>query len=252
MSLSNPKQTNPCKKFIEFKGNSGVFQYWDKESKENVELKMPINFIVLDELCNIQGFSDSAQAGIYSNEVRNLNDQVLNVRVFKSKISKMGRYADIKGDISAMGGKFCKSVYAALIHGDNTLELVNFQLKGISFKSWLDKVIDLSLNAVTIRECTDGKKGAVKYKIPIYQGFPVTKELMAKAVEMDKALQAFLNAYLANNDQSFVQHHPEDEAQGHTYNDKAITGGSANHRGEPAEFDKEAGKPDLENDDIPF
>lgn len=251
MSLSNPKATNPCRKFIEFKGDSGVFQYWDKEAKANVQLKMPVSFIVLDELCNIQGFSDSAQAGIYSNEVRNLNDQVLNVRVFKSKISKMGRYADIKGDIAAMGGKFCKSVYAALIHGDN-LELVNFQLKGISFKSWLDKTVDLSASAVTIKGCTDGKKGAVKYKIPVYEALPVSKELMEKAVVMDKALQSFLNTYLSNNDQQFIQHHPEEETQGHTYNEKAITGGSANHRGEPAEFDKEAGKPDLENDDIPF
>lgn len=253
MSLSQPRLQNPCKKFIEFKGDNGIFQYWDKEAKKNVQLKTPVSFIVLDELSTISGFSEAFQAGIYSNEVKSLQNQVLNVRCFKGNLSIIGKYAEIKDAIAKAKGKFCKSVYAALIHGDD-LELVNFQLKGISFSSWLEKEVDLSLNAVTINRFTDGKKGKVEFKIPVYEALPIKRELMEKAVAMDKALQSFLSAYLSNNDQTFVQHHPEEEAQGHTYNDKAITPGSAHHRGEPAAFDGEslANKPDLENDDIPF
>lgn len=244
MSLSAPKLQNPCRKFIEFKGDSGVFQYWDKAAEKNVQLKMPISFIVLDELCTVAGFCDSMGAGIYSNEVKDLQSEVLNVRVFKTRHSLMGKYTDIKDRIGSLGGKFCKSVYAALIHEDGTLELVNFQLKGISFKSWLDKVVDLSLNAVVIKECTDGKKGAVKYKIPIYEALPVSRELMTKAIEMDKKLQEHLSTYLKNNAATFT----EEPNQG-------VSGspGSANHRGEPADFDQTAGtKKDDAEDDIAF
>lgn len=244
MSLSNPKVSNPCKKFIEFKASAdaGYFQYWDKEEKKNIEMDTPVKFIVLDELCTITGFSDSAQAGIYSNEVRDLKTQVLNVRAFKSKISVMGIYDVIKGDIKSMGGKFCRSVYVALFNG-NELELACLKLTGIAFKAWLDREVDLSFQGVVFEKSLDGKKGAVHYKIPVYEALNVSKELMAKAIEMDKELQAYLNVYQKQNENAFVQEHPEDDGdqtEGKSYNEKAITPASAKHRGEPESFDEES------------
>lgn len=199
MSLSNPRLTNPCKKFIQFKGDTGVFQFWDKEAEKNIDLKEPVSFIVLDELCTISGFSDEFKSGIYSNEVRSLQDQVLNVRSFKGGLRVVGKYADIKGDIGAAGGKFCKSVYVALIH-DDSIELANFQLKGIAFSAWLEKTIDLSLHGVTINKYEDGKKGAVKYKIPVYEKLEIAKSLFEKAIAMDKMLQEYLTSYQKNNE----------------------------------------------------
>lgn len=194
MSLSNPKPQNPCKKFIEFKADIGVFRYWDKDKKDNVELPYPLSFIVLDELATITGFCDQTQSGIYSNEVRNLTNNTLNVRTFKGGLKVIGKYADIKADISNLGGKFCKSVYVALINGGD-VELANFQLKGISFKSWLDKDVDITKNAVIVSECTDGQKGRVKYKVPLFKSEPVKKDVMDKAVAMDKFLQDYLELY---------------------------------------------------------
>lgn len=217
MSLSKPALKSPVKKFIEFKGDEGVFQYWDKENKKNVKLEAPIKFIVLDELNTIKGYSEKHKAGIFSNEVHNLKTQILNVRVFKANISVIGFYLDIKDKIGAMGGKFCKSIYAALIVGDD-LELVNFQLTGAAFKSWVDKVIDVNNNAVMFSSTTDAKKGKVEYKIPNFTAEPIAPELLQKAIKMDEALQEFLKKKKLNEIQSKVdeeaaQEHPEDLVQ---------------------------------------
>lgn len=193
MSLSAPKLQSPCKKYIEFKGDDGVFQYWDKENKKNIQLKLPISFIVLDELNTIKGFCEEAQSGIYSNEIHNLKTQDLFVRCFKGRKGITGKYADIKGDIGSLGGRFCKSVYAALIDGES-LEMVNFQLMGAAFKSWVDKQVDTSHGAVTCNGCIDGKKGKVEYKIPVWEEETVSPNLLKEAIEMDRKLQEFLRS----------------------------------------------------------
>lgn len=199
MSLSQPKLQNPCKKFIEFKGVYGVFQYWDKENKKNIILDYPIKFIVLDELSTITGFSQSTNSRIFSNEVKNLQDSILDVRSFKGREGLTGKYGEIKDLIKSMGGKFCRSIYVALINGKE-LELANFRLTGASFSAWMDKNVGTLSQAIKIEGCSDGKKGAVKYKIPNYEGEEVSKELMDKALEMDKDLQKYLRAYENNNE----------------------------------------------------
>lgn len=221
MSLSQPKLINPCKKFIEFKGDRGIFQYYDKEKKVNVEIPQPIKFIVLDELSCIKGFSDSTQSGIYSNEVHSLAKQSLIVRSFKGRERVEGMYADIKGLITEMGGKFCKSIYAALVT-DKTVELVNFQLTGISFSAWMDKPFDVTLCGVEVSRCTDGKKGAVKYKVPVYESFEISEVLMAKAVEMDKELQKFLSSYEKQAPEGVQEDAPEDMDEPRTWKDVIV------------------------------
>lgn len=231
MSLSNPKPQNPCKKFIEFKGDSGIFQYWDKSAEKNVKLEYPVQFIVLDELSTISGYSEDCQSGIYSNEIHNLKTQTLNVKSFKGRISIIGKYADIKGDVVDAGGKFCKSVYAGLINGNN-LELVNFQLKGASFSGWVDKVVDVAHKGVRVEKCLEGKKGKVVYQIPVFEEVSVDRALIDKAIVLDKTLQAYLSSYQKENE----EHEP--------FNRAAIKPCDPKNPDMPA--------PDLENDDIPF
>lgn len=199
MSISAPKVSNPCKKFIEFSGSKGTFQYWDKESKSNIEVKLPIQFIVLDELSTIKGYSDSTQSGIYSNEVHNLGTQDLHVKTFKGNQSRSGKYADIKADIAAMGGKFHKSIYVGIVNGDN-LELANFQLKGAAMKAWIDKEVNATMVSIVVEDCTPAKKGKVNYMIPNWKGKEVSRALMDKACAMDKELQAFFKSRKVSED----------------------------------------------------
>lgn len=207
MSLSNPKLVNPCKKFIEFKGGDGIFQYWDKSKEVNIKLPLPIRFIVLDELSTIRGFNQDTASSIYSNEVHNLSTQPLTVRTFKGNIRLTGIYADIKSDIIKISGKYCKSIYAALITGPSQLEFVNFQLKGAAFSAWIDKNIDLQNQAVKVSKLIDGKKGNVTFKIPVYEAEEIDPLLLSKASEIDVMLQEFLSDYEEASSTSYSSPH---------------------------------------------
>lgn len=240
MSLSNPKLTNPCKKFIEFKGDSGKFQYWDKEQEKNIEVPLPLKFIYLDELNAVTGFNDQAQAGVFSNEVHNLNTQVLTVRVFKSPVTVKGKYKDIKADILQLGGKFMKSIYIGLLNGD-TLELANLKLKGSGFGGWLDKKFNPEQSpAIIVNGTREDKKGAVKFHVPVFENFEITPDIIQQAVQLDKELQSFLREY---------ENAPEIEAG---YTEPPITDGSTNIKKDPANVPQYPDRKDLGDADLPF
>jgi hypothetical protein len=208
MSLSEPKLTNPATKFIEFKGDTGEFFYYDKLKEQKVQLQMPLYFIVLDELSSIKGFNEQLKVGIYSNEVRYIKDETLNVRSFKGGIQIIGKYQDIKDAALRDGGKYCKSVYVMLITGTE-VELVNFQLHGASFSGttdekgcrsgWINKKVNTDQYGVVVKETETGKRGAVTFQAPIFEtGWKLTdrQDVYVKAVEMDKTLQKYLKTYM--------------------------------------------------------
>lgn len=200
MSLSNPKQTNPAQKFIEFKGDKGIFQYWDKtkgENGENVQLTMPFYFMVLDELSTISGYSDKYESSFYSNEVHSLQDEILKVKSFKGGFAVTGLYKDIKNELIASGAKFAKSVYAMLIKGKEDYELVHFKFTGAAFSAWLDKKFSIQQFGVTVKGTVSGKKGSVKFEMPVFEKFNIKQNVLDAAISMDKQLQLYLKDYKA-------------------------------------------------------
>lgn len=204
MSKSNPKLTNPASKFIEFAGDQGEFHYYDRDLEKKVPVPMPIYFVVLDELSTISGFNDKHQSKIYSNEVKFIGKDILNVRSFKGGISIKGIYGDIKGSIIIEGGKYTKSIYAMWIKGKNDYELVNFQLKGASLAGtgensragWMNKSFDIEKYGVCVKETDHGTKGKTKYQSPVFNKFNLTPDVNLASIEMDKKLQVYLNTYL--------------------------------------------------------
>jgi hypothetical protein len=196
MSFSNPKQENPVTKFIRFKGSTGIFEYWNKTTEKNVEIPISnIGFIVLDELNTISGYSEKYKAGIYSNEVSDLRNETLNVRVFKTDVLITGLYEHIKDNAKAIGGKFTKSVYALLITGKDTSELVNFQISGSGFNGWIDKKINVNERGVKVTGLADGEKGATKFKIPVFGSFEISETFREQAIKADQELQEYLKQY---------------------------------------------------------
>jgi len=207
MSLSDPKAINPAVKFIEFKGDTGEFTYYDKATEQKVQLKMPLYFVVLDELSSIKGFNQRLQVGIYSNEVRYIKDEVLNVKSFKGGINYIGKYQDIKDAALREGGKYCKSVYAMLIIGDQ-YELVNFQLHGASFSGagdnsksgWINCKAKSEQHGIVVKGVEHGQIGAVKFTSPVFEiGWKLVDrpKVLQAAVEMDKTLQKYLKGYFS-------------------------------------------------------
>jgi hypothetical protein len=192
MSFSQPKVENPCHKFYEFKGDRGVFQYYDKELSENVELKVPAYFIVLDQLSTIKGYSDAYKSGIYSNEVHSLVNETLRVKSFKGGLRITGKYSDIKDEIKSEGGKFTKSVYALLINEDKSTEIVNFQLSGAALSSWFEFKFSQQLHIVSITgDNTREKKGSINYFKPVFKRYNMKEEFVSIAIKADQVLQQF-------------------------------------------------------------
>lgn len=177
MSFAKPKPENPAVKFIEFKGDTGKFQYYKKsltenERGENIEIPLPIKLIVIDELSTITGFNDKNQCGIYSNEVHNITKEPLSVRLFKSNEGAIGFYKDIKGIIQSLGGKFTKSVYALIVENGET-ELVNFKAKGSFLNAWIEKKVNPDTQGIVINDCLEKTKGKTVYYEPVIEGFTV-------------------------------------------------------------------------------
>ena len=202
MSFSNPKQTNPASKFIEFKGDKGIFQYYDKTLDEpaNVELLMPLIFIVLDELSTITGFSKKFNSSFYSNEIHSLNDEILKVRSFKGGFSLTGKYADIKTELAANSAKFTKSVYAMLILNKEKFEFVHFKFAGSVFGAWMDKGFSVQEFIVGVKSTKQETSGNNKYLVPIFEKYKMPKEkclITDTAFQMDRKLQEYLKAYKA-------------------------------------------------------
>lgn len=210
MSRSNNTNTaNPATRFFEWSGSTGQIKYYDKEKGENVFIELPFTFLVLDQLSTITGYSDETQSGIWSNEVKNLKLEPLTVRT-KQGILGAGMYESVK---NLKGVRFTKSIYIAYYNDDKELVIGNFKATGASLSAWIEfsrgkNVFD---GAVTITKAVQAKKGATKYFIPDFQTkSDVSEETNAKANELDKQLQKYLNDYLdsAPAEQEFNSYTP--------------------------------------------
>ena len=254
MSKSNPPLQNPCKKFIDYSGDTGLFSYYNKETKKKVEVPMPLYFEVLDELFTITGFYESTESWLYSNEVSTVKE-ILKVKCWgKGGVNIVGSYNDIKNDVKAIGGKYTKSVYAMLINPDRSVELVNFKFHGAALNGWIDKKFNVNNFITSVAETVLEKKGATKYQKPVFLPIALDPELDKKAVEMDRMIQAYLKEYKAKQSEletaaAEVVTAPEETPmpeEGETYNPPVKTGWVKEDRKtskKPAENDEVSGLP---------
>jgi len=203
MSTSNRRsafatpQSNPATKFIDWKSNDKCFSYYDKEEQKNVLIPLPFKFLVLDELHTIKGWNDATSSAIYSNEVKFISKEVMNVKPFKGNEIAKGLYKDIKEKIVAAGGHYVKSVYIMLEDGT----LANLQLKGSAVQKW-GEFTQKTRNRlpdewVQVSTALEGKKGAVKFNTPEFTFFKSLSEDEANlADEAFNTLETYLKAYL--------------------------------------------------------
>ena len=194
MSRSRPTSgsANPAVRTLEWKGGAGHWRYWDKAASA-VVTQDAIRFAVLDELSSISGFAESYGNSGYSNEVHSTKREPLEVKVFtgkgQTKTVATGLYDDIKGDIPA-GLKYTKVIYALDL---DTKETVRLLLTGAALSAWIDSEID-KRGGIVQDGVTEGKKGAVKYKMPVFREAEMEDGDEALALEADKVLQAYLDA----------------------------------------------------------
>lgn len=234
MSRSNNNVTaNPCTRWFEWSGSTGQLKYWDKEKSENVFIELPFTFLVLDQLSTVTGYSDEAQSGIWSNEVRDLRNEPLTVRTKIGIIGK-GLYNSVKG---LNGARFTKSLYIAYYDEAKQLQIGNLKATGACLSAWIEfsRGRNVYQGAVVLAGSTQAKKGATKYFIPNFEIKEAVSEATDNAAkELDKKLQTYLNEYLD------VSHA---EAEATQIEDMEL---------EMPEFEKGSIVKQFEDDEIPF
>lgn len=214
MSRSNPTAaSNPATRFYEWSGSKGILKYYDKATEQQVEVKLPFTFMVLDELATVKGWHDPSSSGIFSNEVRRTTEEKLTVKAYKGGIIAEGIYATIKEKIVAAGGKFTTNIYIAYKNDAGKLSIGALQFKGAGLQAWSEfkraNKVAIDTKAIIITGANDGKKGSVKFKTPIFESNDISEATNLEALGLDIELQAYLMNYFKKPATEQVKAHEE-------------------------------------------
>jgi hypothetical protein len=195
--LDENRPTNPAKHFINIK--NGGLSYYSKEEGQDVSVATPFEFIVLDQLATVKGWSGSEDTGIWSNEVQKVGSQQLNVRT-QNGVKASGLWKDIKDEVKADGGNFYAVVYLAA-KGRESLETQALLLKGAALNAWVEftKKTNLKTNKVILSDWLEAKKGSIKYKVPVFTAVAMTDSELAEAKTLAVELRAYHTEYFSYN-----------------------------------------------------
>lgn len=198
MSRSNPDLTNPAIRFFSWSGGKGKVVYWDKENKEEVEVKLPFVFLPLDQLATIKGYSKRDQSGYWANEVRNVTKEAFTVKTSKGT-QQEGLYKEL-ADVRAKGAKYTKSIYLIFKH-EGEYAIGNFNASGSALTSWIELNNNYKVEngkvAITGKTHVPAANGISEYYIPTFEYKSCTPEENEIAIIKDRELQIYLNQYLA-------------------------------------------------------
>lgn len=191
------ENTNPAKRFLEWKSDKKTFEYYDKEKEERVAIKLPFKFLTLKEMHTVKGWSDSSESAIFSNEVKYIGTEELNVRSFKGGEIAKGLYKEIKNRVKDFGGYYVKSIY--IMTEDN--EIWNLQLKGSAVQQWGEFTQKtrsrLGDEWVEVVEAEERKKGSISYTVPVFKfNTSLTNDEGDKADLVYNTLETYINSYL--------------------------------------------------------
>ena len=249
MSRTTQKEIleNPCKKFLKWttvkevltidgdeveKIKGGTWQYYDKDTEEKVNIKLPLEFAILNnDLVAFKGYDEKNKRGVWSNEVKD-KDHLVNLRTKDEKLLsfKLSEYKLNKDKITGFGGKYTKSVYIAVSVQGN-FEIWNLQLSGAALTGAVDmetpdpsekedgwfgftKVNKSKLysNFINVDGFKPKKKGSSKFTIPVYSvGEDISEEDSQKLNELDKELNAYFDYYFSKPEVVKEEKVPQDE-----------------------------------------
>lgn len=196
---------NPAKRWLEYKPRHAQLTWYNKEESKNIPVPLPFEFLPLDDLHTIGGYNKMEQSGYVSNEVRNILTDELVVRTFKGGEKYRGLYKnEQKIVMMPKGAKYGKSIYFAFKE-DGKWQIGGIKLVGSSATAWIE--FNQQLWKTSKKRPTNGKvvltKGALvesdengNYYPPAFEYKEATEEEDTIAIELDKTLQTYLDAYL--------------------------------------------------------
>lgn len=215
-SVFQNENPNPATLFLQWKSEQKKFAYYDKEKEANQFVDIPFSFLVLDILQTVKGYHKALDCGIYSNEIKNISEDSLNVKAFSNntEIAK-GLWSDIKADVDVVGGKYCQSIYAMTKGG----KLINIALQGASLGEWFEftkkSKSRLSDEWVTVGGYGEGKNGSVTYSFPTFEFSGSLDEDSSKVADgCFDVFEAYIKKYLKADEKSNEpSNHTDDEME---------------------------------------
>ena len=221
---------NPATKFLEWKSDEKAFEYYDKQLKEkllsegeteksikdgrlaNVKVELPLKVQFLEHFHTVKGWHDASSKRIYSNEVKFISKEPVNVRTFGGLNLVEGIYGDIKLELLQLGGKYHRSIYVI----DESGEIINLQLKGAVVGAYTEFMKDHENSVegswLEMKSVTDHKKGATKYSTPDFTiGKAFTKAEMALANEKYLDIVAHFESVTAKEKSDMADYTTEEE-----------------------------------------
>jgi hypothetical protein len=198
MSLSSPTLQNPAEHYFEWKGGDGHIEFYNKETQARVTVPLPFEFIVLDQLNGVTGWSDQDTSGIWSNETRSTRDD-FTVRT-KKGVKYVGPYKNEQGisQVAGFGGKYTKIVYIAHKNKEGEYIMGRIGLTGAALNAWIDftKAHSVTSGKIRVTGKREEKKGATTFQVPVFEWTAWTDDEYQSAVVLDKLLQNYLTQYL--------------------------------------------------------
>jgi len=175
----------PAARYLEWASDKGQFKYYDRDKSENVFLELP-RFIVLMQMHTVKGWNDASESAIWSNEVKIIASEEMEVKAFKGGVIVKGYYKEIKDKIVKAGGHYVKSIYI-MVETASGSEVWNLQLKGAVVQQWGDTFNKCQNRFadewISLESVEKKKKGKVEYTVPIFKFEGVTSDSEAKLAD---------------------------------------------------------------------
>lgn len=212
MSRSNPTLQNPAQHFFEWKAGEGKLQWYDKEKEKNVLVKLPFEFLVLDELHTVTGYSKQDESGIWANEVRYIKDEPLYVKTRRGPIED-ATYSELK-QTNRKGGKYAKSIYLAHKIGEEWV-IGNFKAHGSAVSAWIEfsKKYHTQDGKIIMTRGKQEEAQTGPFFPPAFEWVRSTAEENEIAIDLDKELQVYLSQYLKTPKDEFNIENIEPESE---------------------------------------
>ncbi len=201
--LDRDKQVpNPAEIWLEWSSDKKCFTYYDKEfdgSDKNRPVKK-LRFLVLEEVKSVRGFHKAEECSIISNQVLDITDGILKVRNMKKDHIATGTWAEIKSQVTGIGGKFSTDIYA-MLETKSGFRIVCICMYGAALGGWIEFAKECYKNKKTTGHgviefagSRPEKMGKVDYEVPLFVQKDASEEEDNAAMEQAKLLKEFFNA----------------------------------------------------------
>ena len=150
---------------LTWSNNDNTFKVYNKASKTTTLASLPMRFMVIDNYNTITGWCEKSECSYYSNEIKNVNKDMLTVKAGTATVAA-GLYPAIKDSLSAMGAKYAESIYVMLEDGT----LANIILAGSNCAAWFTFKAEAKANIVKqwvgMGNPQKQKKGNITWSVP--------------------------------------------------------------------------------------